>query len=535
VDAQQGGPLFPNLLFSGFFIDKYPWNATLHAFKQFFFFFGKHLRIIQVIGVGDRYAEFNDKLCPLIDEVIFMKGMPEPERLKAAERIFLVVNKYDRAEDIKSEDVKAFAEAICPGYYEKYKKTNIFYISARNALAAQLILNHPDEGEKWLAGESSPHFEDFDKKFIPEYQALRKQKSDNDQACFKDSGLQKFETQLKAFLRDKRFDRDFNQAKYHFDNEAFFTVNDTVCDACKKIGLQCSNNPDNDLSFFENTNFSSGFQDEANQIPERFDKTHRQMISENSPDGQKAFEQRIEEVKNDILTQIKTTSNDSKFQKELTSTTGQKFRQAIKGFSQDRLVEFDEQIHILLDESVNKIAQTMITQFKNEIERQHVFEFFNTIDKWEKTRNYRNEKNKIIENLRIEYIHTCRGALFCRLMEFETAENISELMESNQSEEIREKITKVIYEEYEKTFNNLFEKLNGPLYSLFLYHIKNAKEKFDRIAKNMIGELIRQNSSEKDSIYRQWITKKYPVINEARILTKLRKTLQQRNSSEFQN
>jgi hypothetical protein len=43
VDAQQGGPLFPNLLFSGFFIDKYPWNATLHAFKQFFFFFGKHL------------------------------------------------------------------------------------------------------------------------------------------------------------------------------------------------------------------------------------------------------------------------------------------------------------------------------------------------------------------------------------------------------------------------------------------------------------------------------------------------------------
>jgi hypothetical protein len=43
VDAQQGGPLFPNLLFSGFFIDKYPWNATLHGFKQFFFFFGKHL------------------------------------------------------------------------------------------------------------------------------------------------------------------------------------------------------------------------------------------------------------------------------------------------------------------------------------------------------------------------------------------------------------------------------------------------------------------------------------------------------------
>jgi hypothetical protein len=54
VDAQQGGPLFPNLLFSGFFIDKYPWNATLHAFKQFFFFFGKHLSINSLY---DRYEK----------------------------------------------------------------------------------------------------------------------------------------------------------------------------------------------------------------------------------------------------------------------------------------------------------------------------------------------------------------------------------------------------------------------------------------------------------------------------------------------
>lgn len=116
--------------------------------------------IVLVVAQGERFQQDVEELVPIIENVI-MGEMKGEERLSAAERIFLMVDEGDVRynEQQREEDINRLTERICPGFSRKYEN-NIFRVMAQPALITQLLLEYPEEGDKWLQDQQpAPHFE----------------------------------------------------------------------------------------------------------------------------------------------------------------------------------------------------------------------------------------------------------------------------------------------------------------------------------------------------------------------------------------
>jgi len=478
--------------------------------------------ILLVLARGERFVEGGQELLDRMNRVI-MGDLDNPhQRLNAASRIFLVVNKGDIhwSDNALNDGLNKICATISPDYRYNHG-ANIFpAIKARPAMLAQLQKEYPDEGQRWLNnGQAEGPFADFDPKLPEEYNNnIRKATAEYPdlpphEAVWQWSDVPALKARLADFLRDSRFEHDLQEAKERY-KAAYNLALDTTTAKWREIFQAApGDNPAETLQARLDNRAIAYVQhvnQQAQQIKERFDKAQNALKNQAREQENCLLHKPLLGLKDKLLTKISTYTQQPEFQRNIINLGGDMgFLVYDFGSVGDltTLKQLDLQIFQWLDGLVDQVTDTFIDLLEKQVAHQKVLAFLEGVQHHSpKAKTFLTRyQTEVMQELHRSYHDGCRGAFFCQLRGYNVVRKIAEAVsnfgnpvDNRKSGEVEKLVVNATNSEYEKALEILTTTICPQLVQLFYYQLVVVANKLyqlaDEIQANLAIEAMKPDS-----------------------------------------
>ncbi|MGA9769883.1 MAG: dynamin family protein [Blastocatellia bacterium] len=514
--------------------------------------------IILVVAKGTRFGPDTREIIPTITSVI-MDDISVERRLDFAERIFLVVNKDDHIYDEQqlNIDLVNLSEKICHGFWERYGKQNIFRLMADAGFIGKLMAAHPEEGARWLKGQSVSSFPtslmgkgDQWYKTISKFPADCQAKETYSEKFLCGSGAQALLTRLNLFLRSTRFQRDLNQAniRYRLAGSHFYNALARKFETILK--RTPSSQPLTDFQSFQaqlRSDFGSQMMEDVERLQKRFEQVWRSLS--NDEDTLRVFVSKTKSMMETVIEKVKARTASASFQLDLLNGGGVNTSEDIifyplwtKG-ALPPLKSLDLCILGWFYDESQSLCETMVQELKRHITNCDAMELLDRLSGiWDRADEFRGRLNeKITSTLLTQYTNACRGFIIGRLLEFQVLTEITtgnkekgstygavEKQVNDKQMNEADRLKKEIDEKYTAAFSNLETAVNKWFLPVLPFLItQDAKAEMKKIATELSVALIQELGDERTSLYKRFFTVKSSEISRAQKLAQDMENLKQ--------
>ncbi len=398
---------------------------------------------ILLVMPPDRPELLTNQLVPLVKEVL-MVGLDAEQRRIAAGRIFLIVSKGDvvhgmseqEAEQETRENVEKVAREITSDFFHRYTSNIFLSIKALPALTAQLILSEPQQGYTWLKGEKDhPAFRDISRKHYRDcvnraHNEIPRRVAADEQAVLQWSRIPELQQTLKHLLGRNRWQQALYEASALYNNAYAIATERINAEWVDLTGKPFGSNADHDLANLtadQSVRFGEKLQAEAERIVERFDHACEDLKKQNNRDRLKSQVQyMVEGVQRKIQTALRRPEFRDTFAETIEDPIyGDLYTlQGVPG----PLVALQARVFQWFDEDVQRVTETMMTAFQQELDRQGVEPLLQKFcySDFYVERYLTPYHDDIIGRVRADYEGACRGAVLYQLLHRKVANEVME-------------------------------------------------------------------------------------------------------------
>lgn len=487
----------------------------------------------------DRPELLTNQLLPLVKDVL-MVGLDTDQRRIAAGRIFLVVSKGDivhgmseqEAEQETRDNVEKVAREITPDFFQRYAHNTFFDVKALPALTAQLIQADPARGQAWLYGEHEDAlFRDISRKHyrdcITRARAEVAERVNGEElTVLQWSRIPELQKALREFLGRSRWQQSLYEASALYHNAHAIATERINANWIQLTGKPFSANVDKDLANLttdRSVRYGERLQQEVSKILERFERACADLKRQSNRERLRAqVQQIVASVQNKITHYVKRPAFRESFANTIEDPIYDDLytMQGVPG----PLIELQSRVFRWFDEEVYKVAETMMTAFLQELDREQVEallqEFcYNDFYVEKYLTPYQEE---IIGEIRNNFDSACRGAILYQLFHRKVANEIMNLHVGFGQVLTREGkieagtvtdppvgaesasidlLIETIIAQYQHAHNDLVERLPTMLTYLFFYHLTIARGEMRQLVKNMSTRLSQDVRDPKCPLY----------------------------------
>lgn len=512
----------------------------------------KHLRdqldpfktdAIILVMPPDRPELLTNQLLPLVKEVL-MVGLDADQRRIAAGRIFLIVSKGDivhgmseqEAEQETRDNVEKVAREITPDFFQRYARNTFFDVKALPALTAQLILNDPARGHAWLYEQNDDAlFRDISRKHyrdcIVRARAEVVEKVNGEElTVLQWSRIPELQKTLKEFLGRSRWQQALYEASALYQNAHAIATDRINADWIQLTGKPFGNNVDKDLANLttdRSVRYGERLQRDVYEVLEHFERACEDLKRQSNRDRLRTqIQQVVTNVQRKIAYYVKRPAFRESFANTIEDPIYDDLytMQGVPG----PLIELQSNVFRWFDEEVYKVAETMMTAFLQELDREQVESLLQDfcyndfyLDKY--LSPYHEE---IIGEIRNNFDSACRGAILYQLFHRKVANEIMNrhtgfgqvLTREGKVETVVETGTvadppltteggsidmliETIITQYQSAHKDLVERLPTMLTYLFFYHLTIARDEMRQMVKNLSTRLSQDVRDPKCPLY----------------------------------